>query len=159
MQDEIVFIGKYKKWAAIKKMSINEKTEDREVAAILASINSTLKTKTYDFLGIDTSKIDEYAAKVTKGKRKTYSNLADVLGKLKTGEVNKVLAEASPEKTVEVNGKQIAGDKLKPVAEIYFMRALLSGMGYDVDASPEVIGKIYPDLKKAKPRGRFKKGQ
>jgi hypothetical protein len=51
-EDQIVFLGSCKGWIAVKKLSIDGKTEDWEVSAILAGINYTLVNKSFDFAGM-----------------------------------------------------------------------------------------------------------
>ncbi len=49
---QVVFIGNYKGWLAIKKLGVNPKTEDWEVAGILSNINFTILNKSFGFAGM-----------------------------------------------------------------------------------------------------------
>lgn len=70
---QAVFIGNYKGWVAIKKLGINPKTEDWEVAGILSGINHTIINKAFDFAG---------ASGTAESGRKSYNNLAIALEKI-----------------------------------------------------------------------------
>jgi hypothetical protein len=142
--DEITFSAKYKEWISIKKMDIEEKTTAPEVVHMLSNISETASRKAFEISGIDRSKIDAYASDLVKGKRKGYSTLSEIFGSLKQNEVKDVLISASSE-------------QLLPIAEVYFIRSLLRGLGYDVEISGEMMSKMYPELKFPKPRGRFGK--
>ncbi len=73
-EDQVVFVGNCKGWFAVKKMTINEKTEDWEVAGILSGINFTLVNKAFDFAEINGSQAPK--------SRKSFSALADALSKI-----------------------------------------------------------------------------
>lgn len=143
--DEIVFSAKYKDWISIKKMEVDEKTATPEVVHMLANIGESVSRKAFELSGIDRAKIDEYVAKIVKGKRKGFSTLSEIFGELKQSEVREVLLSASNE-------------QLLPIAEAYFMRKLLTSLGYDLEVGTELMSKVYPELKLPKPKGRFKKG-
>lgn len=69
--DVIAFIGNCKGWFAVKKLSVDAKTHDWEVAGILSGINNTIVAKAFDFAGIKTD--------VRSMGRKSLGNLADAL--------------------------------------------------------------------------------
>jgi len=77
---------------------------------------------------------------------KGYSSLAEIFGGIKQGEVREILLSASSE-------------QLLPIAEAYFMRKLITGVGYELETGTEMLSKIYPELKLPKPKGRFGKGK
>lgn len=143
--DEIAFSAKYKNWIVIKKMSIDENTKEPEVAHILSSIRETIDRKAFELNGINTAKIDEYVATTTKGRRKGYSSLAEIFRNLKQNEVRELLLASSSEQTA-------------PLAEAYFIRRLITALGYELDVTAETLARIYPELKLPKPKGRFAKG-
>lgn len=72
----IGFIGKYKEWMAVKKLS-TEKAKDYEISGILSGINFTVVNKAFDFAGV--KKKDDVVASATKGKRKSYGNAVSAL--------------------------------------------------------------------------------
>ena len=80
----ITFIGKFNNWFAAKKLSIDEHTEMPEVLQTLASINTTVITKSFLFvLGNDTVETcKKRAVEMVKGKRKGYKNLYSILEKI-----------------------------------------------------------------------------
>ena len=142
---EIVFSAKYKDWIAIKKMSIDDGTKPEEVSAILASINSTLLRKSYDFVGINREQIEEYAKACAKGKRKAIGSLAEVLSMVKPGELKEKLLASCPD------------PKMLPIAESFFLKSLIEAVGFRTSLDAEALTEVYPHLKIAKPRGNFGK--
>ncbi len=161
--DEITFAAKYKEWISIKKMSIDEKTSEPEVVHMLAGVCDTLSRKAFEFTRIDLAKIDEYAARVTTGKRKGFGSLAEVFGSIKPAEAKEVLASSLS--SVKMPQEEGAGanagapskgpELLMPVAEAYLIQRILVNLGYDVGVGAESLAKAYPKLKFPKPRGRF----
>jgi len=144
MGEEIMFVANAKGWVAIKKMSVDGKTKPEEIAAMLAGITSTIDRKGFEFAGVKTNIIDAYVDNLTKGKRKGYGNLAEILGKLNNSELKAKLIEATD------------AEKF-PLAESYFLRKLLTNLGYSAWIDGEALMAAYPDLKIPKPRGNFGK--
>lgn len=72
-EDQIAFIGNCKGWFAAKKLSIDSKTEDWEVSAILSGINYTLINKSFDFADLKGN---------TKSGRKSLGNLTNALSEI-----------------------------------------------------------------------------
>ncbi len=66
----IAFIGNCKEWFAAKKLTVNEKTEDWEVAGILSGINHTIVNKSFGFVAMTGN---------AKSGRKSLNSLADAL--------------------------------------------------------------------------------
>jgi len=144
-EGEIVFSAKYRDWIAIKKLSVDGNTKPEEVSAILASINSTLQRKSYDFIGINREAIEEYAKSLSKGKRKAYGSLAEVVSSVKPGEVKEKLLSCCPD------------PKLLPIAESFFLKSLVESIGFRTTLDADVLTEVYPHLKIPKPRGNFGK--
>lgn len=144
-EGEISFFAKCKGWEVVKKCDITAETEPQEIVAILTSISDTTARKAFDFSGIDKATIDAYAAQLTKGRRKAYSNVAEIFTQLKPTEVKERLLAACKE------------EKLLPIAEAYLMRSVLGALGFSTTVSPEMIAEIWPELKIPKPRGRMPK--
>lgn len=144
-EGEIVFSAKYKDWIAIKKMSIDDTTKPEEVSAILASINSTLMRKSYDFIGINREQIEEYAKTLAKGKRKALGSLVEVLGSVKPGELKEKLLVSCPD------------PNMLPIAESFFIKTLIETVGFKTSLDADTLTAVYPHLKIAKPRGNFGK--
>ena len=74
VEGQIVFVGKYGKWMAIKKLAL-EGAKDWEVSGILSGINQTIMNKAFEFAG-QTEQI------VSPKKRKSFSAAADLLEEL-----------------------------------------------------------------------------
>ncbi|VVB74060.1 Uncharacterised protein [uncultured archaeon] len=140
--EEISFFANCKGWMAVKKKTINPDTEQKEILAVLASINDTTSRKAYEFTGIKTAEIDAYVALLVKGKRKGLGNLADIFGSLKQSELKAKLVALCPDPL------------MYPFAETYFINKLLRTLGYSPFIGAEAITEVYPDMKMPKPRGR-----
>ncbi|MBI5046987.1 DUF2666 family protein [Candidatus Micrarchaeota archaeon] len=125
----IGFIGKYKKWVAIKKLGL-DKVNDYEVAGILAGINHSVVNKGFDFAG---PQDDATVLAVTKGKRKSYGNAASCLRELEG----------------KLTGKR---------TDAFLVSKVLETIGIKPYASPEMLTDAYPDIKPPKVKGRKPKG-
>ncbi len=133
MEGQIAFVGRYREWLAVKKLGVNEKTQDYEVAGILSSINTTLVKKTFDFLHPDRG-MDAIAAAATRGKRKSFINLVDALRQVKPS---------------------LTGNRIN---DAYLLKCVYENLGFAPYANVEILVGAYPDLKAPKPRGRKAKG-
>ena len=144
-EEEISFFAKYKNWVVIKKKAINESTEEKEILAILASVNETTSRKAYDFAHIDKAAIDALVAELSKGKRKTTTNLAEIFGAIKQNELKEKLTAACSD------------PRFYPFAEAYFINSVLKAIGFSPFLDAQAVQAVYPDMKMPKPRGRVAK--
>jgi hypothetical protein len=131
-EDQIAFVGRYRDWAAIKKLGLDEKTQDYEVSGILGSINSTMVKKAFFFLHPDPG-IEAIAANATKGKRKSFANLTDAFRQISSA----------------MNGES--------VHDAYLLKCVYENLGFAPYANVDILVPAHPDLKVAKPRGRMAK--
>lgn len=131
-KDRIALLAKYKSWVAIKKMSIDSSVQGYEVSGILCAINETLVRKAFDFAQIDQVALETEAKKLTKGKRKSYSAIAEAL-------------DSIPEKNQS---------KLERAC---ILHCILSEFKVRPYAHREMLSKQYKDIKVPKPRGRMPK--
>ncbi|MBD3389668.1 DUF2666 domain-containing protein [Candidatus Micrarchaeota archaeon] len=131
-KDRIALLAKYKSWVAIKKMSIDSSVQDYEVSGILCAINETLVRKAFDFTQVDQVALETEAKKLTKGKRKSYSAVGELLSIL-------------PEQ------------KWNQLENTYLLFSALSSMNVRPYAHREMLSKQYKDIKPPKPRGRMPK--
>jgi hypothetical protein len=125
-QNEVVFSGKYNDWIAIKKLSIDKKTEEWDVSAILSSINNLVVNKAFDFGGI--AKNDTLVSKLCSGKRKSYAAVAEVFSKFPP-----------------------SGDHKE---ELYMAYKILETLGYKPYAHQEMLVLEHPEVKGFRMRGR-----
>lgn len=132
LEGQIALIGRYREWTAIKKMGVDEKTKDYEIAGILSSINTTIMKKAFDFMKPDRS-VEAIADAATKGKRKSFVNLSEALKQV---------------------AQQLTGDKIR---DAYLLKCVFENLGFAPYANVEVLVPAYPDLKTAKPKGRVSK--
>ncbi|MBI2079706.1 DUF2666 family protein [Candidatus Micrarchaeota archaeon] len=128
----MVFVGKYKNWIAIKKLSIDKTTKDWEVSGLLSGINNTIINKAFDFAGVDRTKLDSIIAKICTGKRKSYNNAADAL------------------KSLQLTSNQ--------KDDAYLICKTLETLGYKPYSSPEMLTGAHPEIKPPKVKGRKPKG-
>lgn len=142
--EEVAFAAKHKDWMVVKKLLIEENTLPEEIALTLASIDKTLVRKSYEYTGIKADVIEAYVATVAK-KGRTFANLSAVFGSLQPGAVKAALLPACPTPAHY------------PIAESYFVKKLLEEVGFDPCLEPETLGKVFPHIKVAKPRGNFGK--
>lgn len=145
MADEVVFNARYKDWMVVKKLLIEEKTTPQEVSAALASIEATLSRKSYEFTGINQGAIEELAAKLTGGKRKSYVSLSEALSSLKPAELKTELLAACPTPAH------------LPIAENYLLKCMLDQLGFKTNLDTESLSGTFPEIKVTKPRGNFGK--
>ncbi len=145
--DSIDFLAQYKGWIAVKKLEISEDTKPEEVAFHLASIRESIDRKAFEILGIDTSIIDNYVSNIIKGKRKDFKTLGELISEMSKKEAKDIILSAC-------KGKE----ELLPIANAYFLRSLVIGLGFDFDVSRELLSRIFPYLKVPRLRGRKKKG-
>ena len=141
--DSIEFLAKYKDWVAVKKIRIDANTKPEEIAAQLSGIRQSIDKKAFELLGIDTAKLDAYAARLTSGSRKSYNTLAQIVQKLGTGDAKETITAAT-------NSKQ----ELNEIASTYLFRRTVQGLSFDFDVNAEMLEKAFPGLKLPKPPGR-----
>ncbi|MCK4319647.1 DUF2666 family protein [Candidatus Micrarchaeota archaeon] len=123
--ERIVLLAKYETWIVIKKMKIEKGVEDWEAGGALSGINNTLVRKGFEFSGIEKEKMENKAVKLTKGKRKSYALIGELL-------------------------EQVRGNELE---RAYFVDSLLGKLKVVPYANLEMLVKRYPELK-LKRRGR-----
>ncbi|VVB98465.1 Uncharacterised protein [uncultured archaeon] len=131
-EGQIAFVGKYKEWAAIKKLGMEDNTQDYEVAGILGSVNTTIVKKAFFFLHPD-KELEAIAANATRGKRKSFINLTDAFRQV---------------------ASSMTGEKIH---DAYLLKCVYENLGFAPYANVEILVPAHPDLKVAKPRGRFGK--
>ncbi len=140
----IDFIAKYKDWVSIKKMSIRKETKPEEVVFHLSGIRNSFDKKLFSLLNINTDILDEFSTKISK-KSKTYSDLSQILSLLDSKDT-KTAISASCDK------------KVSNIAEIYLLNKVISDSGFNTVVTPQIISKMYPELKLKIPKlGKPKK--
>lgn len=90
-EGRVVFVGKYKDWVAIKKLSLADVEHDWEVAGIIASVNMTAVKKAFQFLNADLEKTEAEAKKIA-AKRKSFSAAAEIIKQASSNPVLLTLA-------------------------------------------------------------------
>jgi len=70
---------KHKKYFAVKRMSIIKDTSMEEILQTLVSAYNTIYRKAFDFTNLSYKEVNEKAKSITKGKKKGYQTLAELL--------------------------------------------------------------------------------
>ncbi|MCL4404474.1 DUF2666 domain-containing protein [Candidatus Marsarchaeota archaeon] len=143
--DEFIdFSAKYKEWVAIKRLGITGSTKPEEIAYHLAGIRSTVDSKAFKILGIDTDAIDEKVKSLLLGKGA--SAVSQAIMELEKPEFKKLLSSACQSQT------------LAPFAKTYALNRLINHVGYETSLSQLALSKVFKELKPPKAPGRFGKG-
>ncbi|MEM4137773.1 MAG: DUF2666 family protein [Candidatus Anstonellaceae archaeon] len=144
-KDQVVFVVKHKDWIVIKKLLIDEKVSSQEIGLLLSSIQKSIFEKSYFYFDIEVNKIRQLAKKFVATKRKSIGAVGEIFSSLKVGELKK-----------ELEGCCKKPDHY-PLAEQFFVLAVLDELGFNPYPNLEVIQKLYPELKIPKPKGNFGK--
>lgn len=143
--DEYVdFAVKYKDWVAIKRLRVLPDTKPEEVAFHLAGISSTIDSKAYNLLGINTNSLDSYASNSTSNLKKGVMAVGEVLSRINSAEAKKAIEDSCTNKAVV------------PLARTYLMNRLIGSMNVQTNITQEAMSKIFTDLKAPKFPGRAK---
>ena len=140
--EELYFFANVKGWQCAKKLAVDENTTPQEIVAKLASIVTSAGTKAFEFSGIDMAAIKAYADELTKGKRKSYNNLAEIFANLKPTVVKAKLLPMCKE------------EKVYPIAEAYLINCIFTNLQLYPWIDLGIFGGIYPEVKISKPKGR-----
>lgn len=145
----IDFMVNYKDWIAIRRLGIRSITKPEEIAFHLSGITSSIDSKIYGILGINTEILDKAANSLTEGKKRSYELLADSLKGLANPEIKRIAKSACANET-----------SLK-IAEIYLLNKVIKNLNFSASVTPELLAKLFPDAKLKLPGmlGRKKKGQ
>jgi len=141
--DSIEFLARYKNWVAVKKISITLNTKPEEIVLQMSSIRQSVDKKSFELLGIDTTKLDAYASQLSSGKRKSYGSLAELIQKLESAEAKEAVSGA-------VGGRR----ELVEIASTYLFRKTVQSLAFDFDVNAGMLQKAFPNLKIPKPPGR-----
>ena len=133
-EEYIDFMAKYRDWIAIRRLGIRPDTKPEEIVHHMAGVRSLIDGKSYMFLGIKTSVLDEYAGRLTSGMRKSYESLSKAVQSISGSETRSVL-EASCE-----------NKELTPIAETYLLGKVVTNLGFDVGINQSAMAKIFPNL-------------
>jgi hypothetical protein len=130
----IDFLVKYKDWISISRQELDDNTKPEEVSFLLNNIRMSVESKYYKFLGIDTTKLDAYAAKVVSG-LKGYAHAARALEQIESKEGKNEIMNACTD------------PKLKKIAESYLASKIIERLGIKTHIDANDMFKLYPELK------------
>jgi len=98
-KESIQFRVKKGNWFVVKKMEIDENTENIDIARILISIEETLDRKIVEYLPFDIKKLEEIADEIYKKKgRVKDEDIVEVIKKLKSPRITRKLKEITDSK-------------------------------------------------------------
>ncbi|HIP15977.1 MAG TPA: DUF2666 domain-containing protein [Methanothermococcus okinawensis] len=97
--ENIQFRVKKENWFVVKKMDIDENTEDIDIARMLISINETVDRKIIEYLPFDMKKLEEIADEIYKKKGKIKNeDIVEVIKKLKSPKITRRLRKITDSK-------------------------------------------------------------
>lgn len=100
MDEHISFSAKHKSWIAVKKTSIDENTDDLDIARILISIRDSLDTKILQYLEgeFDIKALEGKAAEIVPSGRANEAAMATALKDAKSPKMTRFLKELTDDK-------------------------------------------------------------
>jgi hypothetical protein len=129
--ERIQFRAKRGKWFVVKKMDIDETTEDIEVARLLNSIDETICKKIYEFLPFDLNKLEELADEIYQKKK----------GRIKEEDIAMALAKLkSPSTTRKLNNITTSKEG-KEILKIILNNMVLDRLGIKTRIDTKLIDK------------------
>ncbi len=134
-ENYVDFSVKYNDWVAIKRISIDEKITPEEVVYNLASIESSIDSKIYKFLGIDIDSIDSLAKNIAKQSGTGYKGLPKLASLIDTKQVKDSLSKACKTQVVV------------PFARSYLLNKSLKYMKLSSNIELPTMLKAFPELK------------
>ncbi|AEF96829.1 DUF2666 domain-containing protein [Methanotorris igneus] len=131
MENRIQFIAKHNDWFVVKKMNIDDKTENIEIARLLSSIDETVLNKLPEYLPFDMKKLEEIADEIYQKKkgRVKEEDVVNALMKLKSPSTTKKLGEITDSK----EGKEIL--------KVILNNIILERLGIKTRVDPKLIEK------------------
>lgn len=98
-EEGIQFRARKGDWFVVKKMEIDENTEDIDIARLLISIDETLDRKILEYLPFDMKKLEEIADEIYKKKgRVKEEDILEAIKKLKSPKITRRLKEITDSK-------------------------------------------------------------
>lgn len=131
-RDSIEFFARYKNWTAARTITIETKTNPKEIATFLISVRSEVDKRAFEILGVDLKAIDLYAGKMTGDKAKgSYDEFVNIYKSIGSQEAEDAINRASNIR-----------EELKPFAKAYLLRSAMEKLGLDhyIKASNKVFG-------------------
>jgi hypothetical protein len=100
MDEHISFSAKHKAWIAVKKTSIDENTDELDIARILISIRDSLDNKIFQYLegDFDMKALEEKVAEIVPSGRANEAAIASALKEAKSPKMTKFLKELTDDK-------------------------------------------------------------
>ena len=113
-KEMVHFLGNYSGWKCVKRMEVDELTEDFDIAMLLLSIRESFNNKIYDYMSdkFDMESLDELVEDIIpkKGRFKE-EDIATVLSKLNSPDFISSLERISPDPNAIEIMKRIAAEK------------------------------------------------
>lgn len=113
-KEMVHFLGNYAGWKCVKRMEVDELTEDFDIAMLLLSMRESFNNKIYDYMSdkFDMESLDGLVEDIIpkKGRFKE-EDIAATLSKLKSPEFLKDLERISPDPNAKDILKRVAAEK------------------------------------------------
>jgi len=145
MMDEIAFQAKAGGWKANYRLEAAD-ARDEEIALFLSQVCAECSEKSFEFVGIDCARVDEYARRLCGG-RKGLGGAAEALRGVKPSEARAVFSSAG-------------GEEKAPICEARFLRTLFKEAEVEVGLTPALVRSAFPaaELKASEWRADFGEG-
>ncbi len=114
-KEMVHFLGNYNGWKCVKRMEVEELTEDFDIAMLLLSIRESFNNKIYDFMSdkFDMKSLDKLVEDmIPKKSRFKEEDISAVLSKLNSSEFIKDLERISQDHGEREILKRIAAEKI-----------------------------------------------
>ncbi len=147
MKDTLQFIGKLGEWVAVKKLTVEEGIEDKDILFFFSSIYNTLGRKADEYVEKVFPEVIKLQEEVLPEGRRSEKTISEVLAKVFGPGVGRKINEIIEGKDLEKAEKEAA----KEIIRVYLVRKALEKLGVFLD-----YGHAYTYLK-PKVRGRKKK--
>ncbi|MEM0359745.1 MAG: DUF2666 family protein [Candidatus Diapherotrites archaeon] len=144
----IQFVAKMGDWIAVRKLTMEKKTDPVTVMEFLAGLSVSFDNKIEEFLGktVDIKKLNTAIEEATSGISKGEKGISEALAQVNSSTVNKAINEICEKPELQKN--EI--DELKEFCKVLAMRKALKKAGLKIDYSTIETPAIKAAMKKAK---------
>lgn len=148
----IQFIAKMGNWVAVRKLSVEEKTEPLMVMEFIAGLSVSFDRKIEEFLAkeVEIEKLNTAIDEELEGIKKGARGVSEVLAKIGGAKLGRVINELCDSKARQPKEKK----ELKEFCKIFALRKAFRKLGLKVDYSTIETPAIKAAMKKAKKKNK-----
>jgi len=148
----IQFVVKFGDWVAVRKLTMEEKTEPLQVMEFLAGLSFSFDGKIEEFLGkeIDIQRLSSAVEEEMEGAGKGAKGVNEALAKVGGAKIGRVINELCDAKARRPKEKK----ELKEFCKVYALRKAFKIAGLKVDYSTIETPAIKAAKKKAKKKNK-----